>query len=203
MPLLLTPVSNFDNATCKQLMQPGASSMDRSVIFKTGISVRQAVARICVRTVDAAPGCISVSEVAFPDKLPVKTGMFSFVLKSLTARYQGLRGPRVDINSFQRSRPAASFSRFMSDDLLLCEAHHSTQGRQCRRGYHEGTGGTELGSQLTQRSGLRPKAVTGAIALSFTFLQKVWEAGSNSCIMGLAVSRKSLHQTYKAFYTHA
>lgn len=70
--------------------------------------------------------------------------------------------------------------------------------------YQEGTGGTAVGSQLIQRSGLRPKAVTGATALSFTFLQKVWEAGSNSCVMGLAVSEKSLrHENFDvATVTH-
>lgn len=62
--------------------------------------------------------------------------------------------------------------------------------------YHVGTGGTVSGSHTSQRTGLRPKAVTGATpVLSFTFLQKVWEAGSNSCVMGWAVSRKSLQQS--------
>lgn len=76
------------------------------------------------------------------------------------------------------------------------------EGRWGGGGAHqEGTGGTALGSQLIQRSGLRPKAVTGATALSFTFLQKVWEAGSNSCVMGLAVSRKSLHHKHSTGMT--
>lgn len=60
--------------------------------------------------------------------------------------------------------------------------------------YQVGTDGTVSGAHTSQRAGLRPKAVTGATALSFTFLQKVCEAGSNSCVMGLAVSRKSLQQ---------
>lgn len=70
-----------------------------------------------------------------------------------------------------------------------CDAPSSRRSRGLLAGVRGadnqvGTGGTAAGSQTSHLAGLRPKAVTGATALSLTFLQKVWEAGSNSWVMG-------------------
>ena len=54
--------------------------------------------------------------------------------------------------------------------------------------------GTVLGCQTCHLTGALPKAATGATARSRTFLQKVCEAGSNSCATALPWAAKSLQE---------